>query len=110
MFIREINAMYLPSSPVHKNGKFIESVLHTDSVNVFLGNNPYCIIEMNNNQRQTTPVLCDTSKIQWQVAFRFFVCDIHKEKIKFSIYNRSKYTTDRKKFLIEKTIDVLIDF
>ncbi|CAF0871262.1 unnamed protein product [Adineta ricciae] len=78
VFIREINAVYLPSSPVHKNG-----------------NNPYCIIEMNNNQRQTTPVLCDTSNVQWQVAFRFFVCDIHKEKIKFSIYNRSKYTTDR---------------
>jgi len=78
VFIREINAINLPFISIQKNG-----------------NNPYCIIEMNNYQRQTTPVLCDTSNLQWNVSFRFFICDIKQDFIKFSIYNRSKYTTDR---------------
>lgn len=67
-----------------------------DKIKLHLGNNPYCIIEMDNYQRQTTPVLCDTSKLQWNVSFRFLICDINNDMIKCSIYNRSKYTTDRK--------------
>jgi hypothetical protein len=63
---------------------------------IFLGNNPYCIIEMNNCQRQTTPVLCDTSNLQWNILFQFFICNIQHDIIKCFIYNRSKYTTDRK--------------
>lgn len=51
---------------------------------------------MNNSQRQTTPVLCDTIKLQWNVLFRFLICDINNDVIKCSIYNRSKYTKDRK--------------
>jgi hypothetical protein len=51
---------------------------------------------MNNCQRQTTPVLCDTSNIQWNVLFQFFISNIKNDFIKCSIYNRSKYTTDRK--------------
>ncbi|CAF1424178.1 unnamed protein product [Adineta steineri] len=78
VFIREINAMNLPITSMQKNG-----------------NNPYCIIEMNNSQRQTTPVHCDTSSLQWNISFQFFVCDINKDIIKCFIYNRSKYTTDR---------------
>ncbi|UJR27307.1 hypothetical protein I4U23_008601 [Adineta vaga] len=92
VFIREINAMHLPLTPVQKNGS-----------------NPYCIIEMNNYQRQTTPVLCDTSNIQWHVSFRFFICDIHNDIIKCSIYNRSKYTTDRLLGSIELSLTSLIE-
>lgn len=51
---------------------------------------------MNNGQRQTTPVLCDTSTLQWHVAFQFSITDIHQDVLKCSIYHRSKYTTDRK--------------
>jgi hypothetical protein len=62
----------------------------------FLGNNPYCIMEMNNCQRQTTPILCETSNLQWNVSFRFLISDLQHDSIKCFIYNRSKYTTDRK--------------
>jgi hypothetical protein len=81
IFIREINAINLPFTSIQKHG---------------LGNNCYCIIEMNHCQRQTTPVLCDTSNFQWNVSFRFFIGDIKQDIIKCFVYNRSKYTTDRK--------------
>ena len=61
-----------------------------------LGYNPYCIIEMNNSQRRTTPVLCDALNLTWNVSFQFHIYDINHDIIKFCIYNRSKYTTDRK--------------
>jgi hypothetical protein len=64
---------------------------------IFLDNNPYCIIEMNDCQRQTTPVLCDTSNLQWNASFRFLIGDMHNDIIKCFIYNRSKYTTDRER-------------
>lgn len=79
LFIQEINVINLPFRSREKND-----------------NNPYCIMEMNDSQRQTTPVLCDTLNIQWNVLFRFFICDIKQDFIKCLIYNRSKYTTDRK--------------
>ncbi|CAF3015321.1 unnamed protein product [Rotaria sp. Silwood2] len=61
---------------------------------IYLNHNPYCIIEMNQYQRQTTHVLCDTLDLQWNVSFRFFIFDINKDIIICSIYNRSKYTKD----------------
>jgi hypothetical protein len=81
IFIREIDAINLPFTSTQKHGS---------------GNNSYCIIEMNHCQRQTTPVLCDTSNLQWNVSFRFFITDIKQDIIKCFVYNRSKYTTDRK--------------
>lgn len=63
---------------------------------MLIGNNPYCIIEMNNCQRQATPVICDTLNLQWNVSFRFLIGDIKNDIIKCFIYNRSKYTIDRK--------------
>ncbi|CAF0851377.1 unnamed protein product [Rotaria sordida] len=92
IFIREINAINLPLISLQKNG-----------------HNPYCIIEMNKCQRQTTPVLCDTSNLQWNVSFRFFICDIHNDIIKCSIYNRSKYTIDRLLGSIEIPLRLLIN-
>ncbi|CAF3886519.1 unnamed protein product [Rotaria magnacalcarata] len=91
IFIREINAMNLPLISLEKNG-----------------HNPYCIIEMNNHQRQTTPVLCDTAKLQWNVLFRFLICNINNDVIKCSIYNRSKYTKDRLLGSIEIPIRFLV--
>jgi len=93
-FIREINAMNLPLISIQKNGELKRRRKHL-KMKMILGNNPYCVIEMNNYQRQTTPVLCDTLNLQWNVSFRFFIGDIKQDFIKFSIYNRSKYTTDR---------------
>ncbi|CAF3303538.1 unnamed protein product, partial [Rotaria sp. Silwood2] len=63
---------------------------------------------MNKCQRQTTPVLCDTSNLQWNVSFRFFICDINNDIIKYSIYNRSKYTKDRLLGSIEIPLRLLI--
>ncbi|CAF4293589.1 unnamed protein product [Rotaria socialis] len=91
IFIREINAMNLPLISLEKNG-----------------HNPYCIIEMNNHQRQTTPVLCDTAKLQWNILFRFLICNINNDVIKCSIYNRSKYTNDRLLGSIEIPIRFLV--
>ncbi|CAF4860899.1 unnamed protein product, partial [Rotaria sp. Silwood1] len=91
IFIREINATDLPLISLQKNG-----------------HNPYCIIEMNEYQRQTTPVLCDTLNLQWNVLFRFFICDINNDIIKCSIYNRSKFTKDRLLGSIEIPLRLLI--
>jgi hypothetical protein len=64
---------------------------------------------MNNCQRQTTPVLCDTSNLQWNVSFQFFICDINNDIIKYSIYNRSKYTNDRKMiFIFYSSIKIIL--
>ncbi|CAF4569669.1 unnamed protein product [Rotaria sp. Silwood1] len=91
IFIREINATDLPLISLQKNG-----------------HNPYCIIEMNEYQRQTTPVLCDALNLQWNVLFRFFICDINNDIIKCSIYNRSKFTKDRLLGSIEIPLRLLI--
>ncbi|CAF4684840.1 unnamed protein product [Rotaria socialis] len=63
---------------------------------------------MNNHQRQTTPVLCDTAKLQWNILFRFLICNINNDVIKCSIYNRSKYTNDRLLGSIEIPIRFLV--
>ena len=84
IFIREISTKNLPVFSRDKN--------HT-------GNNPYCIIEMNHFQRQTTPVLCEMINYQWNILFRFNIYNIQNDLIKCLIYNRSKYTTDRKENL-----------
>lgn len=60
------------------------------------GCTPYCIIEMNDGQRQTTPVLCDTLNLQWNILFRFSIADLDRDTLTCSIYDRSKYTTDRR--------------
>lgn len=67
--------------------------------NLFLGNNPYCIVEMNHCQRQTTAVLCETCHCQWNMTFRYFIDDLTHDTIQCSIYNRSIFSTDRKRIL-----------
>jgi len=49
---------------------------------------------MDNCQRQTTPALCYTSSLQWNISFRLFIYD-NDDIIECYTYNRSKYTTDR---------------
>ena len=61
-----------------------------------VGCTPYCIIETNDGQRQTTPVLCDTLNLQWNILFRFSIADLDRDTLTCSIYDRSKYTTDRR--------------
>jgi len=57
--------------------------------------NSYCIIEMNHGQRQTTDVLWDSTELQWKISFRFSIFHFDHDRLKCSIYNRAKYTTDR---------------
>lgn len=88
LFIREINAINLPLLYRRKT-KFLNK-------KKFFENNSYCIIEINNTQRQTTPILYDTFNLQWNILFEYFITNIQYDLIKCFIYNRSQYTTDRK--------------
>ncbi|CAF1680142.1 unnamed protein product, partial [Didymodactylos carnosus] len=76
---------------------------------ILLGNNPYCIVEMNNNQRQITPVLYDSVFPEWNVSFEFFICDLNKNIIKCSIYDRKQFSIDRLLGYIELPVSSLID-
>lgn len=97
IFIGEIHANNLPLISNQKHGLFNTRMkFKMKTSEFFLGNNPYCIMEMNHCQRQTTAVLCETSHFQWNIAFRFFVNAIVDDTIQCSIYNRSTYNTDRK--------------
>ena len=83
----------------------------SENKEILLGNNPYCIVEMNHCQRQTTAVLCETCHCQWSMAFRYFIDDITRDTIQCSIYNRSTYNTDRKRmFFSSSIIDDKSDF
>ena len=63
--------------------------------------NAYCIIEMNHGQRQTTDVLWDSSELQWRISFAFSIFHFDFDRLKCSIYNRAKFTTDRQSPLLE---------
>lgn len=70
---------------------------------------PYCIVEMNDSQRQTTTVLSESKYFHWNVSYEFLLANIDSDRIKFSIYNQSKYTIDRLLGSIELPISSLIE-
>jgi hypothetical protein len=71
------------------------ALLNTENAAI-LGLNVYCVLEMNDGQRQSTPILCDTTKFQWHVLFQFDFANLERDTLKCSILTRSKYTPDRK--------------
>lgn len=55
---------------------------------------------MNHGQRQTTDVLWDSSELQWKISFAFSIFHFDFDRLKCSIYNRAKFTTDRQSLLL----------
>ena len=93
LFIQVIHAVNLPLSSIQKNGEFQSyRSFHRQSR---LGCHPYCIMELNRCQRQTTPIVSDRLHVQWNVFFRFRLDDIQNDTIHCSIYNRSTFNIDR---------------